>query len=124
MSSRLAVIAIDCHDARIMSDFWCSALGWRVRDVDGPDIGIGPDDPGTPGIDLLAFPEAKTVKNRIHLDLRADDTTPPADEVRRLIDLGARHVDVGQPDDASWVTLADPEGNEFCVLGINRGDLA
>lgn len=123
MPSRLAVIAIDCHDSRTLSDFWCSALGWAVRDIDGPDIGIGPDDPDLPGIDLLTVPEAKTVKNRLHLDLRADETTTAADEVRRLLSLGARHVDVGQPADARWVTLVDPEGNEFCVLGVSRREV-
>lgn len=124
MPSRIAVIAVDCHDARVLSEFWCAALGWEVRDVDGSDVGIGPADPDAPGMDLLTVPEAKTVKNRLHLDLRADESTTPADEVRRLIGLGARHVDIGQPDDARWVTLADPEDNEFCVLGVNRGEVA
>jgi hypothetical protein len=59
-------------------------------------------------------PEGKTVKNRLHLDLNPTDREQD-EEVRRLIDLGARHADVGQGD-ASWVVLVDPEGNEFCVL--------
>jgi hypothetical protein len=61
---------------------------------------------------FLEVPKAKAVKNRVHLDLRPDDQ---AVEVQRLISLGARHVDIGQRD-VSWVVLADPEGNEFCVL--------
>jgi hypothetical protein len=63
-------------------------------------------------------PEGKTVKNRLHLDLNPTDREQD-DEVRRLLDLGARHVDVGQGQE-SWVVLADPEGNEFCVLAGRR----
>ena len=62
---------------------------------------------------LLACPEAKSVKNRLHLDLRPTDQ---AGEVERILALGARRVHVGQTPDATWVVLADPEGNEFCVL--------
>ena len=68
-----------------------------------------------PTIDVAPVPETKTVKNRLHLDLRADGTSTAA-ELGRLAGLGAHPVDVGQPADASWVTLADPEGNEFCLL--------
>ena len=75
--------------------------------------GIGPAD-GGPGIDLLPVPEPKTVKNRLHLDLRADGTS--TEELARLERLGATRVDVGQAADATWTVLADPEGNEFCLL--------
>jgi hypothetical protein len=60
-------------------------------------------------------PEGKTVKNRLHLDVNPTDREQD-EEVRRLLDLGARYADVGQTGDESWVVLADPEGNEFCVL--------
>ena len=66
-------------------------------------------------IDVVPVPETKTVKNRLHLDLRADGM-PTADELVRLLALGARRVDVGQAPDATWVVLSDPEGNEFCLL--------
>ena len=66
-------------------------------------------------IDVVPVPEHKTVKNRLHLDLRADGT-PTADELERLLALGARRIDVGQGPDATWVVLCDPEGNEFCLL--------
>jgi hypothetical protein len=66
-------------------------------------------------IDVVPVPEHKTVKNRLHLDLRADGM-PTADELERLLALGARRVDVGQAPDATWVVLSDPEGNEFCLL--------
>jgi hypothetical protein len=64
-------------------------------------------------------PEGKTVKNRLHLDINPTDTEQE-EEVRRLLDLGARHADVGQTGDESWVCLVDPEGNEFCVLAGRR----
>jgi hypothetical protein len=66
-------------------------------------------------IDVVAVPEGKVIKNRLHFDLRADGVST-AEELDRLLTLGARRVDVGQPSDASWVVLADPEGNEFCLL--------
>jgi hypothetical protein len=66
-------------------------------------------------IDVVPVPENKTVKNRLHLDLRADGM-PTASELERLLDLGARRVDVGQAPGATWVVLSDPEGNEFCLL--------
>lgn len=115
MPSRIAAIAIDALDPRPVADFWCSVLGWRVVDVDDEGISIGASDGTWPTIDVLRVPDAKASKNRVHLDLRADGTTH-ADELRRLLDLGARHADVGQASDSTWVVLADPEGNEFCLL--------
>jgi len=78
-------------------------------------ISIAAPDRSWPTIDVLAVPEGKVTKNRLHLDLRADGVST-AEELDRLLSLGARRVDVGQPPDASWVVLADPEGNEFCLL--------
>jgi hypothetical protein len=72
-----------------------------------------------PDILFLKVPEEKAVKNRIHLDLRPDDQ---AAEVARFEALGARRVDIGQADDVTWVVLADPEGNEFCILRALRPD--
>ena len=115
MTSRLAVVAVDAHDVRRVADFWCAVLGWQVRDEGDGGIGIGPVDGSGPGIDVLAAPDDKVVKNRLHLDLRADGTTT-AEELARLEGLGATRVDVGQPADATWTVLADPEGNEFCLL--------
>jgi hypothetical protein len=70
-----------------------------------------------PGLCFLPVPESKTIKNRLHLDFAPDDQDA---EVARLVGLGARRVDVGQVTDAPWVVLADPEGNEFCVLEPRR----
>jgi hypothetical protein len=123
MSSRIAVIAIDAVEPQVLADFWGQALGWQVVDQDETGIGIGPADGTGPTIDLLRVPERKTVKNRLHLDLRADGTST-AEELQRLLALGARRVDVGQGPDVSWVVLADPEGNEFCLLARSVQDAA
>ncbi|MEV0397326.1 VOC family protein [Polymorphospora rubra] len=115
MPSRLAVIAIDAVRPRMIADFWCAVLGWQVVDEDAEVITIAAADRSWPMIDVVVVPAGKVVKNRLHFDLRADGVSTAA-ELDRLLTLGARRVDVGQPSDVSWVVLADPEGNEFCLL--------
>jgi len=110
------VLAINAVAPRVVAQFWCDVLNWTVLEEDTYGISIGPADGTSPiTIDVVAVPEAKTVKNRLHLDLRADGVSTPK-EVDRLLAAGARRVDVGQAPDVSWVVLADPEGNEFCLL--------
>jgi hypothetical protein len=115
MTSRLAVIAIDAVHPRVVADFWCGVLGWHVAGEDEGVVSIAPPDGSWPTIDVCPVPEGKTVKNRLHLDLRADGLST-RDELDRLLGLGARPADVGQAADATWVVLSDPEGNEFCLL--------
>lgn len=124
MTSRLDILAIDCRDPRTLADFWCAVLGYAVVDEGPEGVSIAHDEAWgdsprpahvPPGIDLVPVPERKTVKNRLHLDLRPVGVSQ-SEELERLLALGARHVDVGQPDDATWIVLADPEGNEFCLL--------
>ena len=116
MTSRLAVVVIDASHPRRIADFWCAVLGWRiVAEEDDGVITIGPAGRSWPTIDVAPVPESKTIKNRLHFDLRADGISTAA-ELDRLFSLGARPADVGQPADTSWVVLADPEGNEFCLL--------
>jgi hypothetical protein len=122
MSSKLAVIAIDAIRPRVVADFWCAVLGWRIVEEDSDIISIAPQDQSWPSIDVIAVPESKTVKNRLHFDLRADGVST-ADELERLLALGARRVDVGQGPDVSWVVLGDPEGNEFCLLSRSVQEL-
>src|SRR2546426_6444095 len=116
MGALLREISVDCNDPRKVADFWAAALGWTVQDND--DV-LWMSESGAPFPDLLLVfaqvPEAKSVKNRIHLDVSPIGCDRD-EEVARLIGFGARRVDVGQGD-APWVVLADPEGNEFCVLG-------
>jgi predicted enzyme related to lactoylglutathione lyase len=114
MTSRLAAIAIDAVDSRRVAEFWCAVLGWRIVEEDPEFISIAGDGPGLK-IDIAAVPERKQLKNRLHLDVRADGVSTEQ-ELQRLLDLGATHVDLGQPADATWTVLADPEGNEFCLL--------
>ena len=77
MSSRIAVIAIDAVRPRVVADFWCGVLGWQVVGEDGSVISIASPDGSWPTIDVVAVPENKTVKNRLHFDLRADGVTTP-----------------------------------------------
>jgi hypothetical protein len=115
VTSRVAAVVIDANQPGLIAGFWCAVLGWQVLDEEDGVITIGPADRAWPTIDVAPVPEAKAIKNRLHLDLRADGTSTAA-ELDRLLGLGARRAEVGQPADASWVVLADPEGNEFCLL--------
>jgi predicted enzyme related to lactoylglutathione lyase len=113
MANRITAIAIDCADPELLASFWTAVLGWQVTDRDEDIVSIGA--PTAPfGIDFPKVPEPKRSKNRLHLDLNATDREQDA-ELRRLLDLGARPTDVGQGE-VSWYVLADPEGNEFCLL--------
>jgi len=114
MASRLTEIVIDAHDPKRLADFWCEVLGYSVTETDDGEVAIGTGDGTVPDLLFASVPEDKAVKNRIHLDVNATDRDQ-TDEVERLLALGARPVDVGQGD-STWVVLADPEGNEFCVL--------
>ena len=99
-------------DPGALGSWWCQALSWVVVNDDPGEYEIRPDPNRLPGLLFVPVPEPKTIKNRLHLDFRPDDRDA---EVERLLALGATRADVGQGD-ASWVVLADPEGNEFCVL--------
>jgi catechol 2,3-dioxygenase-like lactoylglutathione lyase family enzyme len=118
MGLRLQCICVDTTDPARIARFWQGALGWR-RTYDEPDqVVLEPpagsaEDGVSPDLLFLRVPEAKTTKNRLHVDLRPDDQ---AAEVSRLEKLGARRVSVGQTEEATWIVLADPDGNEFCVL--------
>jgi Glyoxalase-like domain len=127
MTSKFTELAIDGTDPNGLARFWCSVLDDQVQDEDDGIVTIGSPmvaegkhrlGPGPPRLTFAHLPEAKTVKNRLHLDLNPTDREQ-AEEVRRLLDLGARHADVGQGE-VSWVVLVDPEGNEFCVLAGRR----
>jgi hypothetical protein len=130
MSSKFTELAIDCADPAGLARFWCSVLGYEVRDEDEEDgvvtigsplVPEGKDRPGPvpPALTFARVPEGKTVKNRLHIDVNPTDRDQD-EEVRRLLELGARRADVGQTGEESWVCLTDPEGNEFCVLASRR----
>lgn len=113
MASRLYNITIDAHDPRALAEFWRQVLDYQVAFEEPDEVGIEPpDDDAAPALIFVPVPEDRIVKNRLHLDLAPDDQ---AAEVERLLGLGARRLDIGQGN-VSWVVMADPEGNEFCVL--------
>ena len=121
-------LTIDSPDPARLAKFWCAALDYQVLyDTDDEEAAAGSEPPawegddddeiliggaGRPRILLLEVHDEKKVKNRLHLDLRPDDLDA---EVDRLLSLGATKVDIGQGE-VSWVVLADPDGNEFCIL--------
>ncbi len=113
MALRFEALTVDCRDPERMSRWWGELLGWRAEADDDGDWAVEPPAPsaGTPLL-FIAVPEGKAVKNRLHLDLRPDDQDA---EVARAESMGATRADVGQGDE-TWVVLADPEGNEFCIL--------
>jgi catechol 2,3-dioxygenase-like lactoylglutathione lyase family enzyme len=106
-------VVVDCERPSILAEFWCDVLGYRVVHESDDVVGIAADAGSYPGIEFVRAESLQRGKSRLHIDLSPADQ---ADEVTRLVGLGARPVDVGQPADVSWVVLADPEGNEFCVL--------
>jgi hypothetical protein len=114
MAARLTEIVIDCADPFTLAPFWAEVLGYREigRDEEAVEI-EGPPGAG-PTLYFLRVPEPKTGKNRLHFDVNATDRDHEA-EVERIVGLGARRVDIGQGG-VGWAVLADPEGNEFCVL--------
>ena len=120
MALRLVQIAMNARDDSAAGRFWAEALGWGVSS-EGPGVtSIEPVGFAYPGptavcIDVIAVPEPKTVKNRVHIDLATTSAAHQANLVARLQEFGATPADVGQGD-VPWAVLADPEGNEFCVL--------
>jgi Glyoxalase-like domain len=115
MASRFTELVIDSHDTRAQARWWAAVLNYTVTSEDDDEVEISPSDGRSPRLLFARVPEDKAVKNRIHIDVNATDRDQEA-EVERLLALGARRIDVGQRPDHSWVVLADPEGNEFCVL--------
>jgi Glyoxalase-like domain len=134
-------VTIDCSSPHELADWWAEALGWTVEPSDEAFIrrmieaghaseedttthrgvlvwregaAINSPDPGRPRVLFQQVPEGKTVKNRVHLDVRPGDEDPAA-VVDRLVAMGATELWRGSQGPHSWVTLADPEGNEFCV---------
>jgi hypothetical protein len=139
-------VAVDCRDPHVLADWWAETLGWDVEPQDEQFIrrmiGEGhateadttthggrlvwkdgaaishPDGLGAaPRVLFQRVPEPKTVKNRVHLDLRVGREEAASDVVGRLTEAGATFLHEGRQGPHSWVTLTDPEGNEFCVSG-------
>jgi len=117
---RIQCTTIDCENPQKLAEFWSAALDWKITEAD--EIGVvielldgSPEVGRIPDILFLKNPDSKSVKNRLHFDLRPLNQ---AEEVARLESLGATRIEIGQADEpeATWIVMADPEGNEFCVL--------
>jgi hypothetical protein len=130
MTLRWYTTVIDCHDIAAQARWWAQTLDWKIVYEDAHEVAVVPqevdddaviDDLGTwlgerPGLVFVPVEEGKTVKNRLHIDLAPHRTQDRDVEIEALEARGATRVDVGQSDDVTWAVLADPEGNEFCVL--------
>ena len=119
-------VAVDAHDPERLARFWADVLDYKIEydsaqdpegDGDDREVAIAPQAGHGPRFLFLEVHDEKVVKNRLHLDLRPGDQNA---EVDRVEQLGARRIDIGQGD-VTWVVLADPEGNEFCILR-SKGD--
>ena len=119
MTLGIQCLTIDCKDPDALAKWWASALNYEItyqsppEETENREVVIS--QPGGHGWELLFLqaPDEKVVKNRYHLDLRPEEQSA---EVDRLVGMGATKVDIGQGPEVTWVVLADPEGNEFCIL--------
>ena len=123
MASRISELVIDCHDPKLLADFWCQVLGFQVLEEEDGYVEIGPEE-GFGGLQptLIFSPttDPKTNKLRLHIDVNPVGVEQDA-ELERLLALGARPADIGQTGEESWHVLQDPEGNEFCLLRRRLG---
>jgi hypothetical protein len=125
MATRLVHLVIDANNPSRLAQFWAAAFGWQAIPEDDGEVGVEPagysyPDPVAQTLVIVPVAEPKLGKNRVHFDLATESAEHQAAEVKRLISLGATKADVGQPTTGKqrvpWEVLADPEGNEFCVL--------
>ena len=123
MSLQLDELCLDAIDSHRMAHFWATALRWNVDEIDD-EIGLVPTDGTRFPILFESVAELKSEKNRIHLDLTTTSIDDQNETVASLLALGARHIDVGQGPDATHVVLADPEGNELCIIEPGNSFLA
>ncbi len=118
---KIQEIVIDCHNPRALAQFWAQALDWKIGEEATENVAYiqknlaSTNTDGYPIILFYKTPDKKSVKNRMHLDLRPENQM---EEVERLEKIGAVRIEIGQSSDPSttWIVMADPEGNEFCVL--------
>ena len=118
MVSRFSELVIDCADPDRLAEFWCQVLGYQITEKGDEGVQIAEESGAMPTLFFATVPEGKTLKNRIHIDVSPRDREQD-EEVARIEVLGARRIDIGQGE-VSWVVMADPEDNEFCVLRSRR----
>ena len=119
MVSRISELVLNCANPELLAQFWCGVLGYEELDREDGSIEIGPADAGFGGLQptIILSPSSNPRAGRLplHIDVNPVDRDQEA-ELERLLALGARPADVGQTGDEQWHVLADPEGNEFCLL--------
>lgn len=118
MSLSVFAIIVDCREPRRQADWWANVLSFQVSERNTDEFQVGESVPGRPSLYFMKVPEPKVVKNRLHLDLLTEGPMEP--EVARLVEAGARVVEVREDPDSlqnpdRWTVLVDPEDNEFCV---------
>ncbi len=124
ITSRLVALCLDANDPLGLARFWAAALRWEVDDQTQGEIGLVPTDGTRFQILFEPVSEKKAGKNRLHLDLTTTSIEDQQESVARLVELGARHIDIGQRPDEGHVVLADPEGNELCIIEPHNKFLA
>ena len=124
MASRLVALCFDANDPLGLARFWAEALRWEIDDETHEEIGLVPTDDTRFRIQFLPVQEQKVGPNRIHLDLTTRSIDDQQESVARLVELGGRHIDIGQRPDEGHVVLADPEGNELCIIEPDNSFLA
>jgi hypothetical protein len=116
LACRITELVLDCHDPHKVGEFWSKVLGYRIVDDSEDVVEIAPPE-GTPSPVTLLFSRSddpKRDKLRLHVDVNATDRSQD-EELARLLELGATHLDIGQGEQ-TWYVLADPEGHEFCAF--------
>ncbi len=115
-TSRLDSLCFDANDPLALARFWAAALRWEIGDETEDEIRLVPTDGTRFEILFVRVPEPKVGKNRLHFDLTSSSIEDQQQSVEKLVELGARHIDIGQRPEEGHVVLADPEGNEFCII--------
>ncbi len=124
MSLGLVALCFDADDPLGLARFWAEALRWEVAPESAEEIRLLPTDGTRFRLDFVRVPGPKLGPNRLHLDLTSTSLDDQRDSVARLVELGGRHIDIGQRPDEGHVVLADPEGNELCVIEPGNSFLA
>jgi predicted enzyme related to lactoylglutathione lyase len=124
MTSHLMALCFDANDPLRLAHFWAGVLGWEIADDLAHDIALRPNDDTGFGFRFRASQEQKVGQNQLHFDLTSTSLEAQQQRVARSLELGARPIDVGQRPDECHVVLADPEGNEFCVIEPGNNFLA
>lgn len=124
MTCRLIALCFDANDPLRLARFWSGVLGWETSEDEHDVIALIPSDDTGFRVEFCYAPEQKVGQNQMHFDLTSTSLEDQQQTVERSLGLGARHIDIGQRPEEGHVVLADPEGNEFCVIEPGNNFLA